>query len=58
MSTEPEPEGLLGSALAVQVERVGVWEDFFISVAGLGGGDDAFASLNKLYEQLVKLILN
>lgn len=54
MSAKPISEGLLGSALAVQVKGVRVWEDFLVSVAGLGGGDDTFASFDELYKQLVK----
>ncbi len=54
VSAIPISEGLLRSTLAVQVKGVRVWEDFLVSVAGLGGGDDTFTSFNELYKQLVK----
>lgn len=39
----------------MQVESVRVWKDFLVPVAGLGGGDDTFASLDELCRRLVRV---
>lgn len=41
-------ESLFGPTLAVQVEGVGIGENFLVTVCGLGCSDDAFAGFNGL----------
>lgn len=47
-------ERLFFTALAVHVEPVGVGKDFFVAVAGLGCGDDAFACFDVLEARVNK----
>lgn len=48
-------EGLLGSALAVQIKGVRVREDFLIPVSRLVGGDDTLARFDGLEKKRGKV---